>query len=120
MSTYGRTHARGTEARNKLKKAAAKKDDKPNTPLEKLRAKPGMSNAYSYSKNNIFAGPHGTYPLTRDSKKIDPRRVLAAWRLRGHAADPEKIKRNILSILEKKHAMPTLAARLRKSINKAA
>ena len=67
--------------------------------IKTARSKPGGSNAYSYNKNNIFAGPNDTYPLTKDgSKTLDPERVRAAARLAGHASNPNAVRKSIARI----------------------
>jgi len=66
------------------------------TKLEKIRKKPGMSNAgkYKLSKTNAggksnFAGPSGTYPINT------LKRAKSALRLAHFSNDPDRIKKNV-------------------------
>jgi hypothetical protein len=71
------------------------------TKIAKARKRPGSSNAYSYNKDNVFAGPAGgsepgTFPLTKDgSKKLDMGRVASAQKLAHNAPEPKKLKKYI-------------------------
>ncbi len=66
------------------------------TKLEKLREKPGMSNAGKYKlskttsagKSN-FAGPSGTYPINT------LKRAKSALRLAHFSNNPDRIKKNV-------------------------
>ena len=66
------------------------------TKLEKIRKKPGMSNAgkYKLSKTNAggksnFAGPSGTYPINT------LKRAKSALRLAHFSNDSARIKKNV-------------------------
>ncbi len=66
------------------------------TKIEKLREKPGMSNAgkYKLSKTNAggksnFAGPSGTYPINT------LKRAKSALRLAHFSNNSERIKKNV-------------------------
>ena len=69
---------------------------KKETKLEKLREKPGMSNAGKYKlskttsagKSN-FAGPSGTYPINT------LKRAKSALRLAHFSNNPDRIKKNV-------------------------
>ncbi len=65
---------------------------KKETKLEKLREKPGMSNAGKYKKvkESDFAGPSGTYPINT------LKRAKSAMKLAHFAADPGNIVKNVL------------------------
>ena len=96
-------------------KRSHSRDDK-KSKLEKIREKPGMSNAGKYDKSDApFAGPHGTYPLGEDGK-LSPRRVRAALALAHHSKNPGKIRSKVASILSNRGKMPSLAAKIRKSL----
>lgn len=59
--------------------------------LEKIRQKPGMSNAGKYPGVKDFAGPHGTYPINT----ID--RGRSALKLAHNSSNPEAIKSKVYS-----------------------
>jgi hypothetical protein len=70
--------------------------------LDKLRKKPGMSNAGKYNKDLVFAGPHGTYPLGYKPGQISLKRAKAANAFAHHAgAQANSIKRKIGNTLIK-------------------
>jgi hypothetical protein len=62
------------------------------TKLEKLREKPGMSNAGKYPnvKQSDFAGPNGTYPINT------LKRAKSAMKLAHFSAKPGNIIKNVL------------------------
>jgi hypothetical protein len=61
------------------------------TKLEKIREKPGMSNAGKYPnvKQSDFAGPNGTYPINT------LKRAKSALRLAHFSNDSTRIKKNV-------------------------
>ena len=67
--SYGKSHRRGE-----------KRDDKK---MEKIKERPGLSNAGKYPQGLVTAGPHGSYPLGYKAGGISPKRVRAALAL-GH------------------------------------
>ena len=83
---------------------------------KKIREQPGMSNSGKYDKSDApFAGPHGTYPLGDDGK-LSPRRVRAALALAHHSKKPDSIRSKVANVLENRGRMPSLAAKIRKSL----
>ena len=97
--SYGKSHRRSD-----------KRDDKK---MEKIRERPGLSNAGEY-KGLVTAGPHGSYPLGYKPGGISPKRVRAALALGHHLGSrgEEKLRSNIGHILKRKGKMLGLANRL--------
>ena len=97
---YGKSHRR----------ADKRKENK----MEKIRERPGLSNAGKYPKGLVTAGPHGSYPLGYKAGGISPKRVRAALSLAHHlgSSGESKLRTKIGHILKRKGEMLGLANRL--------
>jgi hypothetical protein len=94
--------------------------------ISAARKKPGSSNAFSYSKNNIFAGKAGganptSYPLSKGgSSKLDASRVRSALSLAHNAPKPQAMRKYIATTLKEKGntEMATLGKKILEKLGK--
>ena len=94
--------------------------------ISAARKKPGSSNAYSYHKNNIYAGKAGganpaSYPLSKNgSSKLDASRVRSALSLAHNAPKPKPMRKCIAkTAIEKGNTeMATLGKKILERLGK--